>query len=79
MSYEYKSQILNLKLQTTPKLQFEMIKIFFISGTWFIGIYSEFALPARSPTSRSLAEGRRSGEGRSLRFGASLAIPDQYL
>ena len=36
------------------------------------GIYLLFGLPARSPASRSLAEGRRSGEGRCLGFGAYL-------
>jgi len=36
------------------------------------GIYLSFGLPARSPASRSLAEGRRSGEGRCLGFGAYL-------
>ena len=40
-------------------------------GDWslLIGYYLEFGLPARSPASRSLAEGRGFGEGRDLVIG----------
>jgi len=64
-----KIQIPNSKLQTNSKPQSPMTETI-LFGILVIGAYLEFGLPARSPASRSLAEGRRSGEGRCLRFGA---------
>ena len=70
----------NPKFQIIFKLQYQMIKttslgILNLAHSCLPagrGIYLLFGLPARSPASRSLAEGRRSGEGRCLGFGAYL-------
>jgi hypothetical protein len=70
----------NPKFQIISKLQYQMIKttslgILNLAHSCLPagrGIYLLFGLPARSPASRSLAEGRRSGEGRCLGFGAYL-------
>jgi ubiquinone/menaquinone biosynthesis C-methylase UbiE len=55
----------------SSSLQFQMTRQI-LFRIWVIGIYLRLGLPARSPASRSLAEGKRFGEGRCFGFGASV-------